>query len=182
MPSRGKAKGNSWERELAGILKDIFNLPFQRVPNSGAFLGGSNSSRRMGLDDKQSRIMTGDLIVPEELNHCSFECKFYKTFDYHLLFKEHKLLESWIDQAREGSNIDQYWFLCIKANRRDPIVVMEGPLFFDHLTRQNFMSYKYKNKSVYITDLNKFFNSAKDDILGLSKLNFDIISLRDAVS
>ncbi len=168
MPSRGKAKGNSWERELAGILKDIFNLPFQRVPNSGAFLGGSNASRRMGLDSKQSRIMTGDLIVPEELNHCSFECKFYKTFDYHLLFKENKQLESWVEQAVEGCNIDQIWFLCIKANRREPIVAFEYPLFFSNVTSINYVRYRYNKRNVYLADLKKFFNCAKEDILNIS--------------
>ena len=167
MPSRGKAKGNSWERELAGILNKIFNLPFQRVPNSGAFLGGSNASRRMGLDSKQERLMTGDLIVPEELNHCSFECKFYKTFDYHLIFKENKKLEEWVTQAKQGCNINQIWFLCIKANRRDPIVVLDNVFFFDTISNLNFCSYKFEDRFIYLTDLKKFFELAKDNILKL---------------
>jgi hypothetical protein len=175
VPSRGKAKGNSWEREVAGFLKDVFNLPFQRVPNSGAFLGGSNASRRMGLDEKQSRIMTGDLIVPEELNHCSFECKFYKTFDYHLLFQQNKQLESWIDQARDGCNPDQIWFLCIKSNRREPIVAMQGPLFFEFVTQSNFVRYKYKNDSIYLTDMKSFFPRAKNAILNTT--NTSVLSI-----
>lgn len=168
MPSRGKAKGNSWERELAGILKEQFNLPFQRVPNSGAFLGGSNFARRAGLDEGQARIMTGDLIVPEELKHVSFECKFYKKFDYHLLYKENKQFEEWVDQAKQGCNVDQLWFLCIKANRRDPIIAFDSLIFLDILSNINHTSYNYKEKSIFITDLRKFLTQAKETILQLS--------------
>jgi hypothetical protein len=169
MPSKGKAKGNAWERELAGLLNKIFNLPFQRVPNSGAFLGGSNASRRMGLDAKQERLMTGDLIVPEELNHCSFECKFYKSFDYHLLFRQNKQFEDWIKQSKEGCNIDQIWFLCIKSNRREPLVASDSIMFLDVFTGLNYMSYKFEDKTVYITELKPFFEMGKDFLLSLSQ-------------
>lgn len=167
MPSRGKAKGNSWERELAALLKEEFNLPFQRVPNSGAFLGGSNFARRAGLDDNQARIMTGDLIVPEELKHVSFECKFYKKFDYHLLYKQNKQFEEWIDQAIQGCNINQLWFLCIKSNRRDPLIAFDSVLFLDSLSNLNYTCYIYGKKRVFITDLKKFLSQNKDYILSL---------------
>jgi hypothetical protein len=169
VPSRGKAKGNSWERELAGILNGIFNLPFQRVPNSGAFLGGSNASRRMGMDSKQERLMTGDLIVPEELSHCSFECKFYKTFDYHLLYRQNKQFEEWIKQAKEGCNIDQIWFLCIKSNRREPLIAADSVVLYDTFSRLNFTSYKLEMSHVYVAELKPFFNLAKDYLLSFSK-------------
>jgi hypothetical protein len=169
MPSKGKAKGNSWERELAGILNKIFNLPFQRVPNSGAFLGGSNASRRMGMDAKQERLMTGDLIVPEELNHCSFECKFYKTFDYHLLYRQNKQFEEWIKQAKEGCNLDQIWFLCIKSNRREPLVVTESVFLYDIVSKLNFTSYRFEKSYVYVTELKPFFELSKDCLLSISR-------------
>lgn len=167
MPSRGKTKGNNWERQLADILGGIFELPFQRVPNSGAFLGGSNAFRRNDLDAKQERIMTGDLIVPEKLNHCSFECKFYKSFDYHLLYKQNKQFEDWVKQAKEGCNINQIWFLCIKANRRDPIVAAENFELYEAFSHVNFTSYKFENKHIYIADLKSFFNYAKDFLLSI---------------
>lgn len=169
MPSRGKAKGNSWERELAAHLGNLFGLHFQRVPNSGAFLGGSNAIRRSQLDTKQERLMTGDLIVPEELNHLSIECKFYKTFDYHLLFKQNKQLEEWIKQAKEGCNSNQIWFLCIKANRRDPIVVFSSSFFLDYLAANNFASYHFDGSVIYLTDLKKFFEYNKELILTLGR-------------
>jgi Holliday junction resolvase len=169
MPSRGKAKGNAWERELAALLSKQFNLPFQRVPNSGAFLGGFNAFRRNTLDAKQSRIMTGDLIVPEELNHVSFECKFYKTFDYHLLYKQNKQFEGWIDQTIEGSNIGQIWFLCIKANRKEPIIAFQNGYFLEYLSENNFSSYIYNGKAIFITDLKRFIEKNKEYILHLGK-------------
>jgi len=171
VPSKGKAKGNSWERQLAGIFNDIFGLPFQRVPNSGAFLGGSNASRRMGLDANQERIMTGDLIVPEQLSHCSFECKFYKSFDYHLLYKQNKQFEDWIQQAKDGCNINQIWFLCIKANRRDPIVAAESVMLYETFSHLNFTSYRYQDSQIYIADLKSFFLNVKDFLLRIGDVN-----------
>ena len=169
MPSRGKAKGNSWERELAGILAENFNLPFQRVPNSGAFLGGSNSFRRSNLDSKQERIITCDLIVPEQLNMLSFECKFDKTFDYHLLYGRNLQLEGWIDQAKDGCNSNQIWFLCIKANRRAPLIVFSCPHFLEFLSKHNYGTYNFKDQTVYVTDLKNFITANKDLLLSLGK-------------
>ena len=177
MPSRGKAKGNSWERELASLLSSEFNLPFQRVPNSGAFLGGSNAFRRDSLDAKQARIMTGDLIVPEELNHISFECKFYKSFDYHQLYNQNKQFEDWVQQANDGCNSDQIWFLCIKANRREPLIAFRSATFIDIVSLGNYTSYKYKDFHIYITELKPFIKRAKERILHLGKL--PLISLNE---
>jgi hypothetical protein len=177
MPSRGKAKGNSWERELASLLSSEFNLPFQRVPNSGAFLGGSNAFRRDSLDAKQARIMTGDLIVPEELNHISFECKFYKSFDYHQLYNQNKQFEDWAQQANDGCNSDQIWFLCIKANRREPLIAFRSATFIDIVSLGNYTSYKYKDFHIYITELKPFIKRAKERILHLGKL--PLISLNE---
>jgi hypothetical protein len=169
MPSKGKAKGNSWERELSRLLEESFKLPFQRVPNSGAFLGGANSFRRANLDSKQERIMTGDLIVPEQLNHISFECKFYKSFDYHLLYQRNKQFEGWVDQAIDGCNTDQIWFLCIKANRRLPIIAFSSPYFLEYLSSHNYATYNYRDQLIYITDLKDFIPSNKDLLLSLGK-------------
>ena len=123
------------------------------------------------MDANQERIMTGDLIVPQELSHCSFECKFYKTFDYHLLYKQNKQFEDWIKQAKDGCNINQVWFLCIKANRREPIVATDSVIFYDTFAKLNFTSYKYEDSFVYIADLKSFFNLAKDFLLSIGKTN-----------
>ena len=45
MPSRAKAKGNAWERDVAKHLSEVFNENFMRVPNSGAYTGGANVFR-----------------------------------------------------------------------------------------------------------------------------------------
>lgn len=112
--------------------------------------------------------MTGDLIVPEELNRVSFECKFYKSFDYHLLFKQNKQFEGWVDQAIEGCNADQIWFLCIKANRRDPIIAFSNVYFLENLSKQNYCSYLYNGSTIYITDLKSFISLNKDSILNFT--------------
>ena len=38
MPSKSKAKGSSYERELAKFLSEKYNGSFVRVPNSGAYI------------------------------------------------------------------------------------------------------------------------------------------------
>jgi len=86
MPSRAKAKGNAWEREVAKHLSEIFNENFMRVPNSGAYTGGANIFRVSDLTESQRRMMDGDIIVPESISNWKFECKNYKELDFHGFF------------------------------------------------------------------------------------------------
>ena len=80
MGNKNKNKGKSFERQICKILSDIFGLNFQRIPNSGAFVGGSNIDRYDKLTEEQRLLADGDIIVPKELSHISMECKSYKDF------------------------------------------------------------------------------------------------------
>jgi len=53
MSTKGKAKGNTGERKIADFLTGLYGQKFIRVPNSGAFLGGSNRFRKASLDKLQ---------------------------------------------------------------------------------------------------------------------------------
>ena len=53
MSNKSKEKGKTFEREACQMLKDAFRLSFNRVPNSGAFVGGMNAARMESMSDNQ---------------------------------------------------------------------------------------------------------------------------------
>ena len=52
MTSPSKAKGSSFEREIANFLSKTYDESFIRAPGSGAYIGGKNQSRKQYLDGK----------------------------------------------------------------------------------------------------------------------------------
>jgi len=157
MSNPRKQKGNRLEREVAEHLTKVFGLNFCRVPNSGAFVGGKNETRKQFLSENQILLATGDIIVPDELKHISFECKNYKTFSFHGLFTSNLLLESWIEQAK---NQDKKWFLIFKINRAGKYVVYETKHKWC-LPNESVMYYK----DCSICTMDGFFEKNKDNIL-----------------
>lgn len=70
-----KNKGKSWERDICKFLGNTLGGSFIRVPNSGAFIGGSNASRKVMLSDGQVRQAKGDIVPPDELIKLNIEAK-----------------------------------------------------------------------------------------------------------
>lgn len=127
MPNKNKNKGKSFEREIVDFLKELTGLYYQRVPNSGAFTGGKNQYRAREMEQDHLNNMDGDIIVPQSWSHISIECKFYKDFAWHhILQGDHKLLNKWIEQARQTTK--NHWFLCFKINRQGWYVVFDRVL------------------------------------------------------
>lgn len=122
MANNNKNKGKRGEREIASHLSTVFGLNFCRVPNSGAFVGGQNAFRKQFLTPTQSLLATGDLIVPDELKHLSFEIKTYKDFSFASVYTTNKQLDTWIEQA---SSSDKKWFLIFKINHSGAFVVFD---------------------------------------------------------
>ena len=161
MPSASKAKGSRGERLIADALTNIFGLNFERVPNSGAFVGGKNIGRLDRLTKSQQLLTEGDLIVPEELYNMKIECKTYKKFSWNLLFGECLQLDDWIEQARDTKKM---WFLTFKINYCDACVVFDKTLLDkDTLIMNNYMHYK----RYIITDFKTFFQKNKVKLLHL---------------
>lgn len=166
MPSASKSKGNRGERAVADRLSDIFNLNFERVPNSGAFVGGKNSERLARLSKSQQLLTEGDLIVPEELHHMKIECKTYKDFSWKSLFSTNKQLEDWISQAEDTRKL---WFLTFKINYCDTCVVFAAkriPAFPGWDLPDSYHIYK---KDYIICDFETFFQNNFDKVLHLGK-------------
>jgi hypothetical protein len=166
-----KAKGNSFERRTSEDLSKIFGLPFSRVPNSGAFTGGLNFHRSDKLSEAQNLIFSGDIIVPQEVCHFKFECKFYNSFSCDSLFDSNKMLEGWVDQAKENVGNKQ-WLLIYKSNRVNPNVCFDISLL-DKITSTGkkivLGSYLVYQGKYIITLFENFFRSNKDFILDLNK-------------
>ena len=51
MANPQKNKGKNFERFVAKHLSSVFDLNFERIPNSGAFTGGKNVSRASKLTE-----------------------------------------------------------------------------------------------------------------------------------
>lgn len=63
---KSKDKGSAAERELCKLLGGIFNGPFIRSANSGAFVGGKNASRKANLSENQidqARVFSRSLLL-----------------------------------------------------------------------------------------------------------------------
>lgn len=158
MSSPSKAKGSNWERDVAKHLTEVFGLNHQRVPNSGAFTGRSNAFRTAVLTPAQQLLMTGDIIMPEQLSKFSIECKHYKDFSFHHLFADNLTLDKWIEQTRVA---ERCWFIIFRANRTDGFVVYDPTNQAPITPSVNYMIYK----GLVITQLTSFFERNKDCML-----------------
>lgn len=163
MPSRQKAKGNAWERDVAKHLSDIFNTNFTRVPTSGAMTGGANAFVLDKLTRSQKLLLEGDLIPPDHMYKMKIECKSLKKFSFAGMYTENKQLDDWIEQARSK---DKVWFLIFKINNQGKFVCFTRNVFktCDDLAGFNYLLYK---KYYYITTMDGFFEKFRSNLLRL---------------
>lgn len=166
--NKNKNKGKTWERELATHLSKVTGKSFLRVPNSGAYVGDSNSFRVDVLTPEQIGMFEGDIITPKEWDHVRFECKFYKKIAWGQLWQKEgeSQLNSWIKQAEQGSR--PFWFLCFKINNIGKFIVFSDdpslPYLFDNMLRYEADGL---NGKYYIATMDGFFELNKDKIEGL---------------
>jgi hypothetical protein len=166
MSNASKNKGKSFERDVAKFLGDVFGLNFERVPNSGAFIGGKNNFRADKLTDEQKLLMDGDIIMPKALSHVSVECKSYKDFRWSLLYYKDgvQILNKWIDQSSNTSKT--IWFICFKINNMGCFTVFDSSIGFEeYCTKFPNTRYFYNDKVYTVTSMNNFFNFNKEGIL-----------------
>ena len=163
MPSRQKAKGNAWERDVAKHLSDIFNTNFTRVPTSGAMTGGSNAFVLEKMTRSQKLLLEGDIIPPDHMYKMKIECKSLKKFSFAGMYSENKQLDDWIEQARSK---DKVWFLIFKINNQGKFVCFTRNVFktCDELCDRNSFLYK---KYYYVTSMDGFFEKYRNNLLRL---------------
>lgn len=163
MPSRQKAKGNAWERDVAKHLSDIFNTNFTRVPTSGAMTGGSNAVVLEKMTRSQKLLLEGDIIPPDHMYKMKIECKSLKKFSFAGMYSENKQLDDWIEQARSR---DKVWFLIFKINNQGKFVCFTRNVFktCDELSDRNYFLYK---KYYYVVSMDGFFEKYRSNLLKL---------------
>jgi hypothetical protein len=161
MPSKSKAKGSSFEREVAAFLSSLYSASFVRVPNSGAYIGRSNSHRKNILDANQTKSFKGDIIAPDDWVNFNSECKSYATFPFHLLLSgDCKVVESWLDQLMEVSDPDNLNILMFKINRKGRFVAVQTKYTW---VTDNFILYtSAKHGDWVFIEFDNFFKLNKD--------------------
>lgn len=145
MANKNKNKGKRVESEVAEIFSKSTGTNFQRIPNSGAFIGGKNSVRINTLTDSQVLLSKGDIIPGEGYEDCYIEVKGRVEFAYHQLFEKNKELESWIDQClvdydKVGGKV---LIIVFKINRHGYFSVTPKKQF--KFKNNNFLVYYYRD-------------------------------------
>lgn len=168
MPSKSKNKGSSFERQLGKILESVFGGKFVRTANSGAFVGGTNASRKEGLSRAQLSGAKGDLQPPDHMPKLVIEAKAYKEFRFHQLLAPEPMpqLETWIKQAVDAVDPGDVWLICFKVDRL-------GTYAF--IPNQGIDGLVYRSHGIYtgtiggvITDLDTFLADNRDRLLEVS--------------
>jgi hypothetical protein len=120
LASKSKNKGKGFEREVSKILGDLYHENFERVPHSGAFVGGINAARKSTLTENQIKAFKGDIIPPDHWNYFNCECKNYADFPFYQLLqaKPIPLLEQWLEQTLDAHDENDIDLLFMKFNRK----------------------------------------------------------------
>jgi Holliday junction resolvase len=171
MPSPQKAKGSSWERDVAVYLSNLYGESFIRAPGSGAYIGGSNTHRKEYLDEGQIRTFKGDIVPGKSFPRLNIECKSYKDFPFNLLYtSECKVLDAWLDQLLAPADATDINILAMKFNRKGKFIA------YEHKHRlinygNNYTVYKNSQKHHgpwIILEFNTFWQLNKQTIKELS--------------
>lgn len=157
MPSPSKAKGSSFEREVAKYLSNLYGESFIKAPGSGAYTGGSNSQRKQFLHEGQIRNFKGDIVPGQSFPHFNAEAKFYADFPFHQLFSDCAQLEVWLDQLITASDSGDLNILFMKFNRKGKFIAVQAKL--DWIKDCNHFIYKSPSLGDWlIYELETFFN------------------------
>lgn len=162
MTSKSKAKGGAWERDVANFLTELYDSPFMRVPQSGAYTGGQNAHRRLSMTEGQIRHMKGDIVPPDNWKYMNCECKNYAAFPFHRLLYSVPvpLLEDWLQQIIDAADPGDVNILFMKITRIGKFVAFETTQPFDTV---RYLDYTDKEGRIWrITEFDSFFKLNKD--------------------
>lgn len=161
MPSPSKAKGSSFEREVATYLSKLYNESFIRAPGSGAYVGGKNQTRKEFLHEGQVRSFKGDIVPGESFTKLNIECKSYADFPFHQLYTgDCKVLEGWLKQMLDVAEQDDVSVLFMKFNRKGKFVAVQSSLTWG---ADNFTYYTSKSYNDWIIiEFEHFFKLNRD--------------------
>ena len=156
MALNGKKKGNRGELELTKILDERFGKgKFKRVPQSGAFTGGSNRAKTENISEEAKNVLSGDLITPKGFRF-SIEHKSYGEISFWDLFNSSSKLLEWMKQA-EGDAIfaKKSPLLVVKINRHERLAFIKLDIGEE---------YFFESKGWYCYYLNKLLEITPDEL------------------
>ena len=127
MASKSKTKGSTWEREISQNLSKLYNENFRRVPTSGAFVGGKNSSRKASMGSNQIQATKGDIIPPDTWKYWNCEAKNYNELPFHqLVTGKCNQIDTWISQVFDAADQDDLNIILIKISRKGRYVLVQS--------------------------------------------------------
>lgn len=159
MPSPQKAKGSTWERDVAKFLTELYGESFIRAPGSGAYVGGNNAQRKQFLHEGQVRSFKGDIVPGLSFPRMNIECKSYADFPFHQLFQGTvKKLEEWIDQCMDVADSGDFNILFMKFNRKGKYIAVQAqPNHTNLLFTRHFNYASIHHGHWFIMDMDLFF-------------------------
>lgn len=144
MTSKQKAKGNAWENEICKFFGETLGGNFQRVPNSGAYMGGKNVFRKDFLSEGQQRAAKGDIIPPDDLPLLNIEAKNYGDIAFHQIIDGNcKQLDKWIDQTEDPADVNDLSLTIFKISNKSSWVAFKAKFLekFD-MTGLSYVTYR----------------------------------------
>lgn len=120
MSSKSKRYGKGFEYEVRDILRESTGLPgFERVPTSGAWIGGQNAHKADYGRNDVTEIMAGDLICPDGWRW-TVECKNHADVPVHQLFLGDgaKLVNEFLEQVYYSSLLVEKESLLVMKYRK----------------------------------------------------------------
>jgi hypothetical protein len=187
----GKKKGSAAELAIVHEFGIRFNDHFQRVPSSGAFVGGNNRFKNANLYQAAKEVLAGDILCPEWIPF-SIESKCYgeKTGPqmYSILEGNERVLDKWLGQARGDAEFSKKQFLVLfKITRKASYICIDYKKFIETL-KENSVELPnsfIKYKDTIILDKNDFLDNYVVYYLPLDKRNIkrtiDIINNKKEV-
>lgn len=175
MPSKSKSKGSSYERDMAKFLSEKYGDSFVRVPNSGAYIGGSNNHRTVVLSEGQVRSFKGDIIPPDDWKYFNCECKNYADLPFHQIISGNGVakIDSWIDQTMEVADEKDFNVLFIKITRKGEYVMIQDKLFQNGMFVQPGVEYTSKNHGKWwFLGAELFWNKCSTEVKDVSVKGF----------
>jgi hypothetical protein len=185
MPNPQKQKGNSFEREIATFLSSTYEESFIRAPGSGAYVGGKNKVRTQILHEGQIRSFKGDIVPGQSFPKMNAECKNYADFPFHLVLTGHcKVLDGWLDQMMDVSELGDLNVLFMKFNRKGKFVCVQTSVTW--ITDQFLYYTSEKHKDWLIIEFDHFFKLNKELFktycLGLTDTKSNIVEINTLVN
>lgn len=147
-------KGKRGERGVCKKLTEYLGGSFQRVPSSGARVGGKNIKIREQLSKGQVRGWKGDIIPPDEFPKLVIESKNYSDFKWHsfALNESIPVLDTWLKELDADCDENDIGILCVKLKYKNWMIGFKP---FTGLKHANHVEYN----GYYFMGLDYFFQN-----------------------